>query len=403
MKRGRRRRTAGAGNGRGTLRWPGWGNALLALFLVAAALACGRGGAATPPPSGGAPGSGTANAVPAVAASGIASLPRVTSGSCRMALPAGFTEDRLESGYYPERNRLGFAALDSLDAPSLDAAAQSLGNELQAVIADYQETQATKAQDAYRVDFTGTIDGRPGTGTSYLSQVGPATCGITLFLLPGSSVQAEAALRTMIASLQTVEAASTAAGAATRPPAPPATTAPTAAPRTAASTPAGWQVYRGERVPLDAAYPPGWNVLDEEQVRQATGRQVAMPLVSFTPPQDPAGYSGVTIVYSPTTPVAYGSDAARLAADSVAALRQEACPGDSAAQVSGPQDHLISGIRFSRYDLRCTVRGEVMTLIYLVALPGDRTWIVTLGGRGTVQDPDYTGYLFPILDTVRLR
>jgi hypothetical protein len=92
-----------------------------------------------------------------------------------------------------------------------------------------------------------------------------------------------------------------------------------------------------------------------------------------------------------------------LAADSVAAVRQEACPADPAAEVTGPQESRISGTRFSRYDLRCTVRGEVMTLSYLVAFAGNRAWIVTLGGRGTVQDADYTDYLFRILDTVRLR
>ena len=369
-----------AGRGGVLPRWRGWAGPCLALLLVLSTLACARGGAGSDAPAGGASASPT---VPA-------DLPRVTFGPCRMALPPGFAEDQPGSGYYPESNRLGFAALDALDAPSLDAAAETRGKDLQTVVMGYQETRVTKAQDSYRVDFTGAIDGRPGAGTSHVSRAGPTACAITLFLLQGSPVDAEAALGAMTASLQAVAVTPTAAAAAARTP-------------TVAPVPEGWQLYRGEQVPVDAAYPPGWNVLNEEQVQQATGRQVTMPLVSFTPPWDPIGYSGVTITYSPTIPAAYRGNPTRLAADSLAAVRQEACPADPAAEVTGPRERHISGTRFSRYDLRCTVRGEVMTLSYLVAFPGTRAWIVTLGGRGTVQDPDYTDYLFPILDTVRLR
>ena len=177
---------------------------VLALFLLAVGLA---GTSGRLPRRSPAPATSAAN-VPAVpgnaAATDIPDDQLVTSGACRVALPADFVEERPGGGYYPALERVGFVALDWPDVPAgTDAAraAQPVVDELKQVVGNFRETGASRVGDAYRLDFTGEGEGRPGRGTLYVRSFDQAACALTLFLVDGASIPFDDTLQSMIETL----------------------------------------------------------------------------------------------------------------------------------------------------------------------------------------------------------
>ncbi len=131
----------------------------------------------------------------------------VTSGACRVALPAGFREERPGGGYYPALEHVGFVALDWPDVPAgtgADRAAQPVVDELKQVVGNFRETGADAGGDTHRVDFTGEGDGRPGWGTLYVRSFDQASCALTLFLVDGASIPFDETLQAMIETLTVV-------------------------------------------------------------------------------------------------------------------------------------------------------------------------------------------------------
>ncbi|MBW3656590.1 MAG: hypothetical protein KY444_10830 [Gemmatimonadetes bacterium] len=130
----------------------------------------------------------------------------MTYGPCAATLPAGFAEDAPGSGYYPARNRSGFAAVDAPDTAgggvALPDAAQSVLNGFQTVVPGYRQTRLERNGDTLRVEFTGTVDGRPGRGTAHFMRFGTTVCGVTLFLLEGSDIAFDPTLRALTESVR---------------------------------------------------------------------------------------------------------------------------------------------------------------------------------------------------------
>ncbi len=146
-----------------------------------------------------------ATAIPAATA--MPAAQPVTSGACRVVLPAGFREEHPGGGYYPALERVGFVALDWPDVPAgtgADRAAQSVVDELKQVVGNFRETGADPGGDTHRVDFTGEGDGRPGRGTLYVRSFDQASCALTLFLVDGASIPFDETLQAMIETLTVV-------------------------------------------------------------------------------------------------------------------------------------------------------------------------------------------------------
>jgi hypothetical protein len=167
---------------------------VLALFLLAVGLAGASGRLNRRSPA-----TATSAAATAVPADQL-----VTSGACRVVLPAGFLEERPGGGYYPALERVGFVALDWPDVPAgtgADRAAQSVVDELKQAVGNFRETGADGSGDTHRVDFTGEGDGRPGRGTLYVRSFDQASCALTLFLVDGASIPFDDTLQAMIETL----------------------------------------------------------------------------------------------------------------------------------------------------------------------------------------------------------
>ena len=174
---------------------------VLALFLLAVGLAGVSGRLPRLSPAT-ATSAAVATAVPAATAMPAAQL--VTSGACRVVLPAGFREERPGGGYYPALERVGFVALDWPDVPAgtgADRAAQPVVDELKQAIGNFRETGADGGGDTHRVDFTGEGDGRPGRGTLYVRSFDQTACALTLFLVDGASIPFDDTLQAMIGTL----------------------------------------------------------------------------------------------------------------------------------------------------------------------------------------------------------
>jgi hypothetical protein len=177
---------------------------VLALFLLAVGLAGATGRLPRRSPAT----ATSATAEPAVSGNAAATaMPDdqfVTSGACRVALPAGFMEERPGGGYYPALEHVGFVALDWPDVPpgtGGDRAAQPVVDELKQVVGNFRETGTSRVGDTHRVDFTGEGEGRPGRGTLYVRSFDQAACALTLFLVDGASIPFDDTLQSMIETL----------------------------------------------------------------------------------------------------------------------------------------------------------------------------------------------------------
>ena len=129
----------------------------------------------------------------------------VQAGACRMAVPAGFVEERAGGGYYPAADRSGFASLDWPAADSIDGAATLVRADLGRALANFRETGASRGTGNARIDFTGEAEGRPGKGTAYLIQFTRSICTATLFLVEGSAIPFDASFTLIASSMQAVD------------------------------------------------------------------------------------------------------------------------------------------------------------------------------------------------------
>ena len=145
----------------------------------------------------------TRTATPAPTATPLRQL--VQSGACRMAVPAGFMEERPGGGYYPAADRSGFASLDWPAADSIDGAATLVRADLGRALANFRETGASRGAGNARIDFTGEAEGRPGKGTAYLIQFARSICAATLFLVEGSAIPFDASFTLIASSMQAVD------------------------------------------------------------------------------------------------------------------------------------------------------------------------------------------------------
>lgn len=159
--------------------------------------------------------SGTATASPRTAAtatraaSATPGRPLVANGPCTMALPTGFAEERPGGGYYPASDQTGFAALDQFSTENGARSAESLAQgflttNLGKVLQGVQQTGAEGTADGgYRIDFTATVGGQPGRGSTYVRPFGTVACGATLFLLDRSTLPFATTREVMILSVGT--------------------------------------------------------------------------------------------------------------------------------------------------------------------------------------------------------
>jgi hypothetical protein len=159
--------------------------------------------AGTPAPTDTPAPTATRTATPAPTATPLRQL--VQSGACRMAVPAGFVEERAGGGYYPAADRSGFASLDWPAADSIDGAAALVRADLGRALANYRETGASRGTGNARIDFTGEAEGRPGRGTAYLIQFARSICAATLFLVEGSAIPFDASFTLIASSMQAVD------------------------------------------------------------------------------------------------------------------------------------------------------------------------------------------------------
>jgi hypothetical protein len=165
-----------------------------------------RAATATPRPPTAEPPTAT---VPVATAPAVATpqQPIVVHGACAVALPDGFAEETPQGGYYPARDRSGFAALDAFDTANGQRTPEELAQGfattvLSQVIQNYRQTGAERAGDGYRIDYTATAGGRPGRGSFYLKEFGGAACGATIFTTNDSRLPFATSFNLMVVSLQ---------------------------------------------------------------------------------------------------------------------------------------------------------------------------------------------------------
>lgn len=122
-------------------------------------------------------------------------------------LPTGFAEER--PGYFPATNRRGFIALDPFETNGgqrspTEIAQQFISGTLQLALQDVRETATTRTDEGVRVEYTASAGGQPGRGVVVVRRVGEIACGVTYFVLSGTTTQFEQTLDAILASLQPV-------------------------------------------------------------------------------------------------------------------------------------------------------------------------------------------------------
>jgi hypothetical protein len=135
--------------------------------------------------------------------------PMTIVGSCAVALPAGFAEEK--PGYYPAADDRGFVALDPFDLnggtnggerTTAEIAQSFVDGTLKLALQEYRQTAASSTDDGSRVEYTASAGGKPGRGVVVVRRVGDVACGVTLFALNDSPLPFEQTLDALLASLQ---------------------------------------------------------------------------------------------------------------------------------------------------------------------------------------------------------
>jgi hypothetical protein len=92
----------------------------------------------------------------------------------------------------------------------------------------------------------------------------------------------------------------------------------------------------------------------------------------------------------------------------ISGVYARACEAGAPTEVTGPHLQVLSGLKFTRYNLHCTVEGLGLTTSILVALEENElgikaTWMLGVAVRGTINDDDYVTYIAPMLEQIRFR
>ena len=161
------------------------------------------------------PATGTATTRPATATAPASARPAsptqrpatTRAGSCAMAIPAGFAEERNGSGYYPANDKTGFVALDPFDTnggqrTTSDLAQSYIEGTLKLALQDVRQTGSIRTDDSSRIEYTASAEGKAGRGVVVVRRIGDFACGVTLFALEGSPIAFDQTLDYLLSSLQ---------------------------------------------------------------------------------------------------------------------------------------------------------------------------------------------------------